>query len=220
RHQPTTQRKMKKMTISSDLQKEFPPEALRELNKGGATLTYVPVSEVISRLNKVLGTEGWNITESEAWRDSIDTDWVIAKVTLVALVDGVETTRIGWGGQKIKGRNGPVDLGDEFKGATSDALKKAAQALGVALDLARDEDMLAIEREEMAEKINYDQKRFIKNHIAELPDDEREEYKNWWKTALPGKVLDRGNVTLEDFDLILEDNGLRDAWKDFTDDGS
>jgi len=208
------------MTISSDLSGAFPNEALRQLNKGSATLTYVPVSEVIARLNNVLGLNGWNVTASEAWRDELNPEWVIAKVTLVANIDGVETTRIGWGGQKVKGNNGPLDLGDEFKGATSDALKKAAQAFGVALDLARDEDMLAIEREEAAEKISYDQKRFIKNHIKELGEEDTEEFKKWWKTALPGKVLDKGNVTLEDFDIILDDNDLRDAYKEFSNDGS
>ena len=41
----------------------------------------------------------------------------------------------------------PVDLGDEMKGAVSDSLKKAAQALGVGLYLARSDESLQLEQE-------------------------------------------------------------------------
>jgi len=45
-------------------------------------------------------------------------------------------------------KNGdPVDLGDEMKGAVSDSLKKAAQALGVGLYLARSDESLQLEQE-------------------------------------------------------------------------
>jgi hypothetical protein len=56
-------------------------------------------------------------------------------------------TRDGIGGQKIKRtKNGDiVDLGDEMKGAVSDALKKAAQTLGVGLYLARSEEAMYAE---------------------------------------------------------------------------
>jgi hypothetical protein len=50
-----------------------------------------------------------------------------------------DITRDGVGGQTIKRKRdgGIVDLGDEYKGAVSDALKKAAQSFGVGLYLAR-----------------------------------------------------------------------------------
>ena len=115
----------------------------RSLNKGGANLTYIPVSEVITRLNKVFGVTGWNYTIQNVYRDGIDEDHVLAHVRLTVhgdrqtdqhgyTVDAPNVTRDGFGGVKIKRtRNGdPVDLGDEFKGAVSDALKKAAQSLG------------------------------------------------------------------------------------------
>jgi hypothetical protein len=56
-------------------------------------------------------------------------------------------TRDGIGGQTIKRKKDGtiVDLGDEFKGAVSDALKKAAQALGVGLYLARSEEAMSEE---------------------------------------------------------------------------
>jgi hypothetical protein len=203
-------------TDAERLSEPFPPEALRQLKKQGTTLTYIPVSEVIARLNNVIGTGNWNIIESDAWRDQGDPDWVIAKVTIRSMVDGVETTRIGWGGQQVKMKrdgSGPLDLGDEFKGATSDALKKAAQALGVGLDLARDEDMLSLERELLMEKITASQASFISDYLETLDEEATESAKDWFKSNLPGKSLKRANLTIEDFDLFVDAHDLRDTWE-------
>lgn len=129
------------------LAQPFSPEAERTLNKSGTSLTYIPVSEVIARLNKVLGVSNWSSEIIKAERDALDPDFVIAHVRLTAVIDGGVTTKDGVGGQSVKRRkNGDiVDLGDEFKGAVSDALKKAAQQMGVGLYLARDEDAMEIE---------------------------------------------------------------------------
>ena len=66
----------------------------------------------------------------------------------MATIEGNTVTRDGVGGQKIKiSKNGePVDIGDEVKGAVSDALKKAVQTLGVGLYLARSEEAIEIEQ--------------------------------------------------------------------------
>ena len=37
------------------LTEPFPQEMEKKLNKGGTSLTYIPVSEVINRLNKIIG---------------------------------------------------------------------------------------------------------------------------------------------------------------------
>lgn len=191
------------MSTHSDLSTPFPPEALRELNKGGTKLTYVPVSEVIARLNRVLGVDGWSITESEAWRDEGDPDWVIAKVTILADIDGFKISRIGWGGQQIKRtkKGTPLDLGDEFKGATSDALKKAAQAFGVGLDLARDEEMLWLEEQSDKEKINRDTRLSLTEQIEKLKEDERKSLGAWWKGQRIGSLKD-GDVNVDDVPRI------------------
>jgi recombination DNA repair RAD52 pathway protein len=113
----------------------FPKEVERQLDKGGTSLTYIPVSEVIARLNDVLGVFGWSYTMERCERDILDPDYLVAHVRMTV----GETIRDGVGGQKIKRtRAGDiVDLGDEYKGAVSDALKKAAQSFGVGLYLAR-----------------------------------------------------------------------------------
>jgi hypothetical protein len=136
--------------IYHNLSEPFPQEMERTLNKGGASLTYIPVSEVINRLNKVLGVDKWSFTIVRCERDATDPDFVVAHVRIDWYGDDVSTfvSRDGFGGQKIKRtKQGQiVDLGDEFKGAISDALKKAAQTLGVGLYLARSEDAIEIEQ--------------------------------------------------------------------------
>jgi len=138
--------------MQSEFNEPFPKEVERQLKKGGATLTYIPVSEVISRLNKVLGFDGWSYEIVKCERDSLDPDFIVAHVRMTVFPDGEKFANVskdGFGGQKIKRTKAGdiVDLGDEFKGAVSDALKKAAQALGVGLYLARSEEAMGIEAE-------------------------------------------------------------------------
>ena len=121
--------------LSTALSAPFPKEVEKQLDKGGATLTYIPVSEVIVRLNDVFGPLGWSYTLVKCERDVLDPDFLVAHVSMTV----GDVTRDGVGGQKIKRtRAGDIlDLGDEYKGAVSDALKKAAQSFGVGLYLAR-----------------------------------------------------------------------------------
>jgi recombination DNA repair RAD52 pathway protein len=135
------------MTIYNQLTEPFSPEVERQLKKGGTYLTYIPVSEVIARLNKVLGFDGWSYEIIKCERDALDPDFIVAHVRMTVYSDSNKldiVVKDGFGGQKIKRtKQGEiVDLGDEFKGAVSDALKKAAQAIGVGLYLARSEDAL------------------------------------------------------------------------------
>lgn len=138
-----------KRDIYGPLSEPFPQEMERSLNKGGTNLTYIPVSEVINRLNKVLGVDNWSFTVIRCERDALDPDFIVAHVRLEYNNSEFHSVaRDGIGGQKIK-RNkqgGIVDLGDEFKGAISDALKKAAQTLGVGLYLARSDEAIEIEQ--------------------------------------------------------------------------
>lgn len=141
--------KTQRRDIYGPLSEQFPREMERTLNKGGTNLTYIPVSEVITRLNKVLGVDKWSFTIIRCERDAIDPEFVVAHVRLeYDITEFHSISRDGVGGQKIKRtKQGTiVDLGDEFKGAISDALKKAAQTLGVGLYLARSEDAMEIEQ--------------------------------------------------------------------------
>lgn len=99
-------------------------------------MTYVPVAEVIDRLNACIGVGKWGC-EVSAWRDERDPDFVIAKARLTA--EGFQPVE-QYGGQKInRKRDGEIiDLGNDMKGAISDATKKAAQMWGVALYIPLD----------------------------------------------------------------------------------
>jgi recombination DNA repair RAD52 pathway protein len=132
--------------IYPQLTEQFPQEMERTLNKGGTNLTYIPVSEVINRMNKVLGVENWSFS-IKGYTEIGDS--IVAHVTVAAMIDGKEVSRDGVGGQKIKRIKATglaVDYGDEVKGAVSDALKKAVQTLGVGLYLARSDDAMEIEQ--------------------------------------------------------------------------
>ena len=132
--------------IFAELNEPFPQEVERVLPKGGAELIYIPVSEVINRLNRVLGIDGWSSEIISCQRDPLDSDFIVAHVRIIAKSLG-GVVKDGFGGYKVKRtRNGEiVDLGNDFKSAVSDALKKAAQQLGVGLYLARSEDALILE---------------------------------------------------------------------------
>lgn len=131
------------------LSEAFPQEMERTVTKSGTALTYIPVSEVINRLNKILGVDKWSFTIVRCERDAVDPDFVVAHVRIEYFIsEFFSISRDGFGGQKIKrNKQGQIlDLGDEFKGAISDALKKAAQTLGVGLYLARSDDAMEIEQ--------------------------------------------------------------------------
>lgn len=128
------------------LSEQFPQEMERTLNKGGTSLTYIPVSEVVNRMNKVIGVGKWSLKVQSFVEIG---DSIVAHVTVIASIDGNEVTRDGVGGQKIKrvkATGVAVDYGDEVKGAVSDAFKKAVQTFGIGLYLARSEDAIEIEQ--------------------------------------------------------------------------
>jgi hypothetical protein len=134
-------------TQQDKLNIEFPAEVCQELPKAGRRLTYVPVAEVITRLNDVLGTAGWSYTVEERWTDTHESKygterWAMAHVRLVATVDGQQCARDGIGGYNTSKPG--MDYADGWKSATSEALKKAAQALGVGLHLSRSEEAIAM----------------------------------------------------------------------------
>lgn len=195
--------------IFAQLSEPFPREVERQLKKGGASLTYIPVSEVITRLNKVIGIEHWSSEILMCERDKDDNDFIVAHVRLVVNIDGKTVTKDGFGGQKIKRtKTGEiVDLGDEFKGAVSDALKKAAQQLGVGLYLARSDEALAIEEEESRPPVNEEVIRLwttFLTHTKEMtPEQKNELGEAWsaWSDGAPKPTLD--TATADDLDFLI-----------------
>lgn len=184
---------MSEPTQQDQLNEAFPDEIIRKVQG----MDYVPVAEVVSRLNKVLGTSGWSSSIVSIHRDSHTPGYVIAQVSLSAMIDGKTCVADGVGGKEIALRrdtNEIVDLGHDFKSAYSDALKKAAQRLGVGLHLARDDEALYLdtEREVSIEHWNAANDAVRGLNVAQL-----EGVKAWWKK--------NGNGPKPDYDTMTAD---------------
>ncbi|MBF83200.1 MAG: hypothetical protein CL489_01855 [Acidobacteria bacterium] len=184
--------------VLKKLSEPFDKRVESHLNKGGTTLTYIKVSEVISRLNDVLGVDGWSLVVKECRRDAVTPDWIIAHVTLTTIIDGAVVHKDGFGGQEVKYmKNGnPVDLGNEFKGAVSDATKKAAQSLGVGLYLAR----VGVSKEDWAN---------FRSVADSLTEEQRTKLSEFWTEHSGGQEKPtEGTATMEDL-IALSDEAVR-----------
>ena len=192
----------------ASLSESFPKEVERELRKGGAVLTYIPVSEVITRLNRVVGVDRWSYSILACERDAGDPEFVFAHVRLsVTFVsDSGErvVSRDGLGGQRLKRKKDGelLDLGDDMKGAVSDALKKAAQSLGIGLYLARSEEAMYLD-DVSDDSISQDHFDKLVHLIDGLNEDVRQNTLRYWDTLGGGKPLDRVNVSRACLDSLL-----------------
>lgn len=197
--------------IYSQLTEPFPQEMERSLNKGGANLAYIPVSEVINRMNKILGVENWSFTVKN-WQQLGNS--IVAHISVVATISGNTVTRDGVGGQKIKmtKQGDPVDIGDEVKGAVSDALKKAVQTMGVGLYLARSQDAIEIEQVMEAEIVTASEPPSPSKMTWEsfmsvskgLSKDQKEQLRSAWAQWSDGKPTPtKDTVTEEQANFLL-----------------
>jgi hypothetical protein len=204
-----------------NLSEPFPQEMERTVTKSGTNLTYIPVSEIINRLNKIIGVEKWSFQIIQCGRDTVDTDFVTAHVRITALMENptdnqvMTVIRDGIGGQKIKrNKQGAImDLGDEFKGAISDALKKAAQTLGVGLYLARTDDAIEIEQ---AIEVSASQPVVqpepvsgkyvqVKELFDALSDDKKRGVKEFWADYSGGTSKPLSKMNDEELEIILSE---------------
>jgi recombination DNA repair RAD52 pathway protein len=192
-----------------ELSEPFPQEMERSITKSGVSLTYIPVSEVINRLNKILGVDQWSFTILRCERDAHDPEFIVAHVRITVNTEHGWVERDGFGGQKIKRTKAGaiVDLGDEFKGAISDALKKAAQTLGVGLYLARSDEAMEIEQamdtvpENQEAQVVWDN--FI-NISKQFSAEQKNVLRSDWNEWSGGKpVPQKDSVTVEQAEYLL-----------------
>lgn len=98
-------------------------------------LDYITGEQVATRLNEVLGWNGWNFRVLEHGMED-DQIWVLGQLEVLA--DGL-VTRQQFGSQvHQKG-----ELGDDLKAAATDALKKCATLVGVGLYLSEKDEPAA-----------------------------------------------------------------------------
>jgi hypothetical protein len=111
--------------------------------RGGVELEYITGEQAVTRLNETLGVANWSYRVLEhGIHAEADECWVLGELT--ATIDDKLVTRQQFGSQKVKRSRAsgtPLDIGFDLKGAATDALKKCASLLGVALYLWKKEPL-------------------------------------------------------------------------------
>jgi hypothetical protein len=130
--------------IYTSLAREF--EHTFSDTRGGVNLTYITGEQATTRLNEVLGYDGWSfeIISSEVVEDEV---LVLGELTVWSRGESdsnaLSVSRQQYGSQKIKRKRDSgtiLDIGFDYKGAATDALKKCASLIGVGLYLSRKEE--------------------------------------------------------------------------------
>lgn len=206
--------------ITRALYAQFPVEMEKTMVVSGVELRFIPVSEVINRLNKVLGIDSWSSEVLRLERDPHETDEIIAHVSITADIAGKRVIKHGVGGaniKRVKSTGKPLDLGNSFKMAVSDALKKAAQQFGVGLYLSRSADAMdAEEAMEVAyEDETHHEKPQPKTELEErweyfveatksMTKEQKAELNSFWETNSGGKPKPKKETaTMEDMELLI-----------------
>lgn len=144
---------------------ETPREFVKErAGKGGKKFTYVETGYVIARLNEAFSPLGWEfkITErGETQRKNENSTegevWVYGELTIIDHKQGFRVTKGQYGQHNVYEK---VPMGDAYKAAASDALKKCASLMGIALDIywsASDEVEVVDARVKQEKKVKKEQ---------------------------------------------------------------
>jgi hypothetical protein len=122
-------------------------------NRGGAEFTYITGEQATTRLNETLGFMNWSFRIVEhGIHPEADECWALGELTVTRVIEGfggVQTQTVvkqQFGSQKVKRSRSsgtPLDIGFDLKGAGTDALKKCASLVGVALYLWKKEPGLS-----------------------------------------------------------------------------
>jgi len=111
--------------------------------RGGRQFPYTDTAFVIRTLNQAFGWD-WDFEADHEeilyiYPDGIQRPYEVrCRGKLTVRNDGRAITKMQFGSQPLEflqNTDTPISLGDAFKGAASDALKKCASLLGIALDL-------------------------------------------------------------------------------------
>jgi recombination DNA repair RAD52 pathway protein len=194
--------------IMQALYAPFPEEMEKVMTLSGVNLKFIPVSEVINRLNKVLGVDGWSFEIISCDEVSTNVDELSAHVSLtVDFGNGKRVVKHAVGGatiKRIKSTGKPLDYGNSRKMAVSDALKKAAQQLGVGLYLSRSADAIDVE-EAIAPKTELEEKWETFVDITKgLSKEQKTQLNDFWATHSNGKPKPtKTTATLDELQALV-----------------
>ena len=111
----------------STIERPLPAEQIKKRpGRGNMTFDYIPTEFVIRLLNEAFNYQ-WSTHIQESFRDGSD---VVVRLQLTVGTAEQSVVKEQYGSSAISG-----DLGDAYKAAASDALKKAATLLGIGLEL-------------------------------------------------------------------------------------
>ncbi len=124
--------------------------------RGGKTFTYVTGFWIARQLNALFDYNwDWKVLREHIGQTQV---WVLGSLTIRLETEGgkyVTVFKEAFGGADIKmasGTSNVIDIGDDLKGASTDALKKAASLFGLAADVygpsegtTKDENQIAPE---------------------------------------------------------------------------
>ncbi len=110
------------------------------IHKGNTDLSYLTLEQVVTRLNTVLGVDGWDFSIHDHGQDESHC-WVQGHMMVHF---GIRTVVREQFGECAITRG--MSIGDARKGAASDALKKCASLIGVGLYLSHREEEVQAEQ--------------------------------------------------------------------------
>ena len=151
--------------------------------KGGGQWRFVSGGYVKKVLNMVFGWD-WNF---EILSEMVQFGQVIVKGKLTCRTNGREIVKMQFGKKDVvfkKGTQDPLDIGNDFKAAATDALKKCAAELGVAADIYNADEFREVildlsDEETISEKKHRVEKERLLQAIEnghEPTEEEREKY--------------------------------------------
>ena len=122
--------------LTKDLKAPTPPDYIRtRKGKGGQQFTYVPGYYVVMKLNEAFGPFWeFRVVEHKVEEKEV---YVLGRLTIKDFKTGNEINKEQFGTKERIQKNGTYasPVGDVLKSASTDALKKCASMLGVALDV-------------------------------------------------------------------------------------
>ena len=216
-----------------ELSKKLDPKLIKTRDQfgGKGKLSYISANTCIDLLNKAFG-HNWSMRIVDRWMEEgipspfvakngkepvpqPPTAWCIVELSVnVADENGnVQTiTKSAFGSQSITG-NQSVQSQNGYKGAQSDAIKKAATLFGIALELYRDgteeeyfnamnEELFVVWTDELMNQYK-DEFDYI-NAVLEVNGYSVEDLGYWVSLASNGKVTNLYSLPEENLDKLIE----------------